>query len=206
VRPRPPRSSSWPPSSALPRTLQLLETLRRRDDELTRAPRAQGGHAGRVDGPVERRRWWRSTSSGSSRSLYVPIALSGHATGSSEHSCASVSCVLTSFALRAGQSRPRWHPLPFAPRKLALSLAGRLSTAPVDAHRVSRESCRAQAAERCPSRRPYSSRRLREPSRRGRVLPRPHPPSRAPEGRGCTLVCRSHGHRPCGATVRPATS
>ena len=111
-----------------------------------------------------------------------------------------------SCTVRAGQSRPRWHPLPFSSRKLALSLAGRLSTAPVGAHRVSRESCRAQAAERCPSRRPYSSRRLREPSRRGRVPPRLHPPSRAPEGSGCTLVSRSHGHCPCGTTVRPATS
>jgi len=126
--------------------------------------------------------------------------------GSRMHSCASMSSALTPFTVCAGQSSPRWHPLPFAPRKLALSLADRLSTAPVDAHCVSLEGDRAQAAERCPSRRPYSSRRLREPSRRGWVLTRPHPPSRAPEGRGCTLVCRSHGHRPCGATVRPATS
>ena len=126
--------------------------------------------------------------------------------GSSMHSCAPVRRALTSFIVRAGQSRPRWHPLPFSSRKLALSLAGRLSTAPVGAHRVSRESCRAQAAERCPSRRPYSSRRLRESSRRGRVPTRPYPPSRAPEGSGCTLVSRSHGHCPCGMTVRPATS
>ena len=143
-----PASSSWPPSSALPRTHQLLETLWGRDDELNRAPRAQNGPAGRADGRVERCRIWRSTSSGSSRSLYVPIALSGHATGSSEHSCASVSCALTSFALRAGQSSPRWHPLPFSSRKLVSSLAGRLPTALVDAHRVSSESSRTQAVQK----------------------------------------------------------
>ena len=97
-----PASSSWPSSSALPRTLQLAERLRRRDDELTRAPRAQNGHAERVDGRVERCRTWRSTSSGPSRPLYVPLALSARATSSSMHSCASVSCALTSFIVRAG--------------------------------------------------------------------------------------------------------
>jgi len=68
---------------------------------------------------------------------------------------------------------------------------------------------RKQSDPGCPessSRRPHSSRRPSTLRRQGRVLPRPYPPSRAPEGRGYTLVCRSHGHRPCGATVRPATS
>ena len=64
----PPRRPSLARSSS--------STLRGRDDELTRAPRAQGGHARRVDGRVERCRSWRSTSSGSSRSLYVSPALS----------------------------------------------------------------------------------------------------------------------------------
>ena len=201
-----PASSPSLPSPPSPRARQLAEWLRRRDDELTRAPRAQDGPAQRVERRVERCRSWGSTSSGSSRPLYVPFALSARATSSSMPSCAPVSRALTSFTVCAGQSSPRWHPLPFASRKLALTLAGRLSTAPVDAHRVSRESCRAQAAGRCPSRRLYSSRRLREPSRRGRVPSRLHPPSRAPEGSGCTLVCRSHGHCPCGTTVRPATS
>ena len=58
----------------------------------------------------------------------------------------------------------------------------------------------------CPSRCLHSSRRPSTSSRRGRVSTRPRPPSRAPEGSGCTLVSRSHGHRPCGATVRPATT
>jgi len=115
-----PASSPSLPSAPSPRARQIAERLRRRDDELTRAPRAQGSHAGRVDGPVERRRCWRLTSSGSSRSLYVPLALSGHATGSSEHSCASVSCALTSSIVRAGQSRPRWHPLLFLVSKARL--------------------------------------------------------------------------------------
>ena len=115
-----PASSPWPPASAFSRPLQLLGLPRGRDNELTRALRTQGSPAQRVEGRVERCRSWRSTSSGSSRSLYVPPAYSSRATGSSEHSCASVSCALTSFTLRAGQSSPRWHPPPFASRKLAL--------------------------------------------------------------------------------------
>jgi len=182
VRPRPPRSSSWPPSSALPRRLQLLETLRGRDGELTRVPRAQNGPADWVNGRVERRRCWRSTSSGSSRSLYVPLALSGHATGSSEHYCASVSCTLTSFAVRAGQSSPRWHPLPFSSRKLVSSLVGRIPTAPVDAHRVSSESSRTQAVQKArlvvpPRPGGRAPRAVRDGSYRGRT--RPHVPLRA---------------------------
>ena len=105
-----PASSSWPPSSASSRPRQLLEPLRGRDDELTRAPRAQGGSAGRVERRVERRRCWRSTSSGSSRSLYVPPAHSSRATNSGMDLCTRTSCALTSFTLRAGQSSPRWHP------------------------------------------------------------------------------------------------
>ena len=176
-------------------TMSLLEPLARRTI-------VQNGWTGKSSG---------AGAGGRPRALHLGPCTSRllslpHTPGSSMRSCTPVSRALTSFSLRAGQSGPRWHPLPFAPRKLALSLAGRLSTAPVDAHRVSRESCRAQAAERCPFRRPHSSRRLRKPSRRGRVSTRPHPPSRAPEGRGCTLVCRSHGHCPCGTTVRPATS
>ena len=83
-----PASSCWPPSSAFPRPRRLLETPLRRDDELTRAPRAQGGPAERVDGRLGRCRSWRSTSSGSSRPLYVPLALSARATSSIVHSCA----------------------------------------------------------------------------------------------------------------------
>ena len=98
-----PASSPWPPSSALPRALQLLETLRGRDNELTCAPRAQNGHAQGVDGRVERCRTWRSTSSGSSRSLYVWPALSARATSSSSMDlCTSTSCALTSFTVCAG--------------------------------------------------------------------------------------------------------
>jgi len=194
VRPRPPHLLPLATSPSSPRTGQRLETPLLRDDELTRAPRVQIDLAERADGRVGRCTSWRSTSSGSSRSLCVPPALSTCAIGSSMHCCAYGNCALTSFTVCAGQSSPRWHPLPFSSRKLGLSLAGRLSPAPFDAHRVSRESCWAQAAERCPSRRPYSSRRLREPSRRGRVSTRLRPPSRAPEGSGCTLVCRSHGH------------
>ena len=204
MRPRPPRSSSWPPSSAVPRTLQLLETLRGRDDQLTRAPRAQGGLARRVDGPVERRRCWRSTSSGSSRSLYVPLALSGPATGSSEHSCASVSCGLTSFTVRAVEPS-------MAPSSVLVSKARLFARRSLHDGAARCSSCLSRkdpgpGCQRCPSRRPYSSRRPSEPSRRGRVLTRPYPPSRAPEGRGCTLVSRSHRHCPCGTTVRPATT
>jgi len=196
-----PAPSSPPPSSALPRTLQLLKTLRRRDDELTRAPRAQGGHAGRMDGPVERRRWWRSTSSGSSRSLCVPPAHSSRATGSSEHSCASVSCALTVFALRAGQSSPRWHPLPFSSRKLVSPLAGRLPTAPVDSHRVSSESSRTQAVQKArlvvPTRPGgRAPRAVMDGSYRGRT--RPHVPLRAAGALWC--VARTYTApvaRPC---------
>lgn len=135
-----------------------------------------------MDGPVERRRCWRSTSSGSSRSLYVPLALSGHATGSSEHSCASVSCTLTSFALRAGQSSPRWHSLPFSSRKLVSSLAGRLPTAPVDARRASSGSSRTQAVQKARLGVPTrpggrAPRAVRDGSYRGRT--RPHVPLRA---------------------------
>ena len=97
-----PASSPWPPSSALSRALQLLATLRGRDDELTWTPRAQNGPAERADGRVRPSRTWRSTSSGSCRSLCVPPAHSTRATGSSMHSCTSVSCALTSFIVRAG--------------------------------------------------------------------------------------------------------
>jgi len=177
-----PTSFPWPPSLAFSRPRQLLETLRGRDDELTRAPRAQGGHARRVDGPDERRWCWRSTSSGSSRSLYVPPAHSSRATGSSMHSCTSVSRALTSFTVCAGQSSPRWHPLPFASRKLVSSLAGRLPTAPVDAHDVSSESSRTQAVQKArlvvPTRPGgRAPRAVRDGSYRGRT--RPHVPLRA---------------------------
>ena len=47
-------------------------------------------------------------------------------------------------------------------RKLVSSLAGRLATAPLDAHRVSLERIWAQAAKDARSRRPYSSRRPSE--------------------------------------------
>jgi len=77
-----PASSPWPPSSAFSRPLQLLGLPRGRDNELTRAPRTQGSPAQRVEGRVERCRSWRSTSSGSSRSLYVSPALSARATSS----------------------------------------------------------------------------------------------------------------------------
>ena len=102
--------------------------------------------------------------------------------GSSMHSCASGSCVLTSFTLRAGQSSPRWHPLPFSSRKLVSSLAGRLPTAPVDAHRVSSESSRTQAVQEArlvvPTRPGgRAPRAVRDGSYRGRT--RPHVPLRA---------------------------
>jgi len=71
-----PASSPSLPSPPSPRARQLAEWLRRRDDELTRAPRAQDGPAQRVERRVERCRSWGSTSSGSSRPLYVPLALS----------------------------------------------------------------------------------------------------------------------------------
>jgi len=100
------------------------------------------------------------------------------------HSGASVSCALTSSIVRAGQSRPRWHPLPFASRELALalSLAGRFTAALVDAHRVSLERIQAQAAKdarlvvpTCPGGR--ASRPVADGSYRGRT--RPHVPLRA---------------------------
>ena len=98
------------------------------------------------------------------------------------HSCAPVSRALTSFTVRAGQSSPRWHPLPFASRKLVSSLAGRLPTAPVDAHRVSLESVRAQAAKDARLDVPTrpggrASRAVADGSLRGRT--RPHVPLRA---------------------------
>ena len=190
VRPPPPRAPTLALLSVPLSPYPAPESLCRRDYELTRAPCAQSGHAERVDGRVGRCRSWRATSSASSRSLSVSPALSTRATGSSMRPRAHMNRALTSFSLRAGQSSPRWHPLPFSSRKLVSSLAGHLTTAPLDAHRVSLERNRAQAAERCPSRCSHSSRRPSEPSRRGRVLTRPHPPSRATEGRGCTLVSR----------------
>ena len=146
-----PTSSPWPPSSPFSRPLQVLETPWRRDNELTRPSRRCNGFAGGIGERLVRCRSWRTTSSGSCRSLYVPLARSTRATGSSMGSCTSVGRALTSLTVRAGQSRPRWHPLLFSSRKLALSLAGRLSTALVDAHRVSRESSRTQAVQKGPS-------------------------------------------------------
>jgi len=148
-------SSPPPPLGTLPwPSLARASSSERFEDatmSLLEPPRAQNGHAHRVDGRVERCRSRRSTSSGSSRSLYVPLARSIRVKSSSMGSCTPVSRALTSLTVRAGQSRPRWHPLLFSSRKLALSLAGRLSTALVDAHRVYRESSRTQAVQKGPS-------------------------------------------------------
>ena len=97
-----PAPPPWRSSLCPSRLRQLLKPLCRRDDELTRAPCAQNGLERWMYGRVERCRNWRSTSSASSPTLYVPPALSSRATCSSMHSCASVSCALTSFTLRAG--------------------------------------------------------------------------------------------------------
>ena len=83
-----PASSCWPPSPPSPRSRQLFVTPLRRDGELTWTPRAQNGPAAGADGRLGRCRSWRSTSSGSSRPLYVPLALSARATSSIVHSCA----------------------------------------------------------------------------------------------------------------------
>jgi len=98
-------SSSPPPPLGLPPrpSLARASSSRRFEDAtMSLLPRAQNGPADWVNGRVERCASWRSTSSGSPRSLCVSPALSTRAISSSMCTCAPVSRALTCFSLRAG--------------------------------------------------------------------------------------------------------
>jgi len=121
------------------------------EDELTRAPRAQNGHAQWVDGRVERCRSWRSTLSGSSQSSCVPPAVSTRAPSSRTRTCASMSSALSFFPVRAGSlALGGTPPLP-RPESIPLMHLPRIATGLFDADMRSRGRGRRQDDRRAQS-------------------------------------------------------
>ena len=94
--------------------------------------------------------------------------------------------------MRNRAAEPSMAPRPSRTRKLPLAPSLRRATVLESFLVLESESVLPESSPR----RPHSSRRPTKPGCRGRVLSRPHPPSRAPVGSGCTLVSRSYGPQP----------